>query len=145
MLTVIARGTRMAILMSIPLLVITACGGDSDPDPSGIDSDAATPAVSPTPPRTTASPVPLPDPVRAAIRQAAEDAGVAIADVELRQYERQEWPSSALGCPEQGKMYAQVITSGYIVHIRVNGDIVRYHTDAESIAIRCDNPPPSGN
>jgi hypothetical protein len=35
--------------------------------------------------------------------------------VEVLEVEPAEWPDAALGCPEKGKVYAQVLTSGYRV------------------------------
>lgn len=40
-----------------------------------------------------------------------------------------DWPNSALGLPESGYMYAQVITPGYLAEILVGGTIYTYHTD----------------
>ncbi|MDQ4044039.1 MAG: hypothetical protein M3173_01120 [Chloroflexota bacterium] len=142
----IARHARMLLLLAAPLLLFAACGGESDDEPTGsnADTDTASPttSASPTPPRSTASPPPVPDPVQAAVSQAAEDAGVSEDEIELLHYEPREWPSTALGCPEPGQMYAQVITEGYLVHVRADGEVVQYHTDRGTTAVRCDNPSP---
>lgn len=139
----IARFPRTTLLLAIPLLLL-ACGGKDGDVPSGsntgTDTTSPTSAITPTQPQTLATPAPIPAPVAAAIRQAAEAAGVAVDEVELRQYQMTEWPSTALGCPQEGQMYAQVVTRGFVVQVRVNGEVVRYHTDMDTTAIRCDNP-----
>lgn len=146
MLNVIARHTHKLLLLTASLLLLAACGGEADDEPTGSDAVAGTasPTTSalPTPPRPTEQPPPVPDPVQAAVSQAAEDAGVAEDAIELTHYEPREWPSTALGCPEPGQMYAQVITEGYLVQLRVDGEVVQYHTDKNTTAVRCDNPSP---
>ena len=140
----IARFARTTLLLAIPLLLLAACGGEDEDEPSGsttgTDTTSSTTAITPTQPQTLATPAPIPAPVAAAIRQAAEAAGVTVDEVELRQYQMTEWPSAALGCPQEGQMYSQVVTRGFVVQVRVNGEVVRYHTDMDATAIRCDNP-----
>lgn len=67
--------------------------------------------------------------VRAAVARAARDAGVPIESVTVAQVAEVTWPSSALGCPEQGGMYLQVLTPGYRVTTVANGERRVYHTD----------------
>lgn len=137
---------RMTLLLAIPVLLLAGCGGEDEDTAGGsvsaTNTSLSSTSASPTAPRSTASPLPVPGPVQAAVGQAAEDAGVDEDEIELLHYEPREWPSTALGCPEQGQTYAQVITPGYIAHLRVTGDVVQYHTDADTTAIRCDNPAP---
>ncbi len=80
----------------------------------------------------------LPHPVRLAIEQAAEDAGVAQDEVEVVEYEAVEWRDTSLGCPQPGMMYAQVIVPGYRVVLNVEGETVEYHTDSNGTVVRCD-------
>ena len=55
---------------------------------------------------------------RAALAERLQvDAGV----IEVLETEPAEWPSAALGCPEKGKVYAQVLTSGYRVQLGHEG------------------------
>lgn len=67
--------------------------------------------------------------VRAAAARAARDAGVPIEAVTIADVGEVTWPSSALGCPEQGGMYLQVLTPGYRVTTVANGTRRVYHTD----------------
>jgi hypothetical protein len=80
---------------------------------------------------------PLPAPVANAQQQAAADAGVSVEQVVVLRYDRVEFPSAALGCPAPGKGYAQVITPGYSVQLRVGEHDEEYHTNLEQAVVRC--------
>lgn len=79
------------------------------------------------PPSTPESSVP--EPVWAAVRALAERLGVPESVVVVASWEPVDWPDTSLGCPEPGKMYAQVITPGYQVILEVNGKRYVAHTD----------------
>jgi hypothetical protein len=62
--------------------------------------------------------------------------------VELVGVETVEWSDASLGCPEPGKAYAQVITPGYRVILRVGGGEYEVHTDREGrFAVICETGP----
>ena len=46
------------------------------------------------------------------------------------------WPDTALGCPEKDRVYAQVVTSGYKVLLKVDGKTHEVHV-AGSRAVTC--------
>jgi hypothetical protein len=71
------------------------------------------------------------------VAAAARDAGVAPAEVQVVQVQMQEWSDAALGCPQPDQSYAQVITPGYLVTVRVQGAEVQYHTDTQGTVVRC--------
>ena len=48
-------------------------------------------------------------------RLAVPDSRIDLVDVEATQ-----WPDASLGCPAKGEVYAQVITDGYRVRLRVD-------------------------
>ncbi len=64
---------------------------------------------------------PMGDEARAAADQArtalAERLEVPVEAIEVIEAEPAEWPNAALGCPEKGQVYAQVLTSGYRVQL----------------------------
>jgi len=41
-----------------------------------------------------------------------------------------DWADSSLGCPQPGMVYAQVITQGYKIVLRVGDIEYQFHTDA---------------
>jgi hypothetical protein len=47
----------------------------------------------------------------------AERLQVETGAIEVLEVEPAEWPNAALGCPEKGKVYAQVLTSGYRIRL----------------------------
>ena len=55
----------------------------------------------------------------------------------LESYEEKTWSSTALGCPKNGMMYAQVITEGYILKVTNYGELEQYNTDSSGNYINC--------
>ena len=51
--------------------------------------------------------------------------------------EPRNWPDSSLGCPQPDKLYAQVVTPGYLVVVDVSGERIEYHTDERGTVVRC--------
>lgn len=135
-------------------LVTASCqiGGDSDDQEPTTTPAPPAPSIalpSPTPAQSTSTPAaptvtparqePLPAAVEAALAQAASDFGVSRAEVELSNYSEQLWPSTALGCPEPGTSYAQIVVPGYQVVVSIDQTVAIYHT-GDGRAIRCLNP-----
>jgi hypothetical protein len=144
-------------------LLAAGCGSDDDDDageagtqPPVTATVASSPATAPSPtaasPTAAASPtvaalpttaaIPtlppdLPEPVRAAVEQAADDANTTVDQVELLGFNEEEWSNSGLGCPVEGQFYAQVITPGYRVVVRVEGRELEYHTDLRGSVVLC--------
>jgi len=62
--------------------------------------------------------------------------GVAAAAVQLDKAEAVDWADASLGCPEPGMMYAQMITPGYRVSLKVGGKTHDVHV-AGTRAVMC--------
>ena len=140
MLPIMKRSIPLAGAAACVSLALGACGGSDEATESALVSASPTLAASvssPTTPATATAVEPIPSPVVAVMQAAAREAGVPIEEVALRSYRRVEWTSSALGCPESGKGYAQVITPGYAVRLSVGGEQVEYHTDMRDNSVRC--------
>ncbi len=73
----------------------------------------------------------------------ADKLDISVSQVELASIEAVKWPDASLGCPQPNMMYAQVITPGYRVILRVGGDVYNYHTNMEGRMILCDLSSPS--
>lgn len=56
--------------------------------------------------------------------------GTEVSAVRVQQVESQDWPDTSLGCPEPGRAYAQVITSGYRLVLTVGSQTYVYHTSS---------------
>jgi hypothetical protein len=81
----------------------------------------------------------------------AQDLGVPAQDIEVQSVDAVEWSDGSLGCPQEGMMYAQVITPGYRVLLEVDGQAYEIHTDMGRTVVLCERedsamvvPPGSG-
>jgi hypothetical protein len=106
-----------------------------------------TPAEEPTQPP---EPSPLSPPLHGESTNRAQDAAQRARDalarrldvdseqVSIVSVEAVDWPDASLGCPEPGKLYAQVITPGYRIVLETGGERHEYHSDSEAKqVIRC--------
>ncbi len=48
-----------------------------------------------------------------------------------------DWPDTALGCPEPGMAYAQVVTPGFRITLEADGETYLVHTDLTRQAVVC--------
>lgn len=51
----------------------------------------------------------------------------------------QQWPDGALGCPQPGQMYTQMIVPGYRVVLQASGNRYSYHSDTRGNFVVCSN------
>jgi hypothetical protein len=125
----VIKKTQRTILSSLALLlilVLAACG-------------PAAPAEPETPVEATPGeviPRGLPEEQteqarNAAIAHLSATTGIAQGAITVVSIEEREWPSSALGCPEPGMMYLEVITPGYLIVLEAEGETFNVHTDTE--------------
>lgn len=126
------RGGLLAVGI-MALALVTACSSNYAKGSDGAATPSPPPTVTPT-----STPVPPPGAVTAAVAQAAADAGVPVSDVSVTDFHSVDWNDGALGCPEPGKFYQQVITPGYVVLLRVAGQDREYHTDLGQRVVSCD-------
>jgi hypothetical protein len=75
----------------------------------------------------------------AAVEDLSERTGVSPDQITLVSMEAVEWRDSSLGCPQEGFMYAQVITPGFTIVLEADGQEYIYHTDQRSNAVLCEN------
>lgn len=66
---------------------------------------------------------------RLAREDLASRLGVDIEEIALHFIEPTTWPDASLGCPEEGMMYAQVETPGYLIELMHEGRAFEYHSD----------------
>jgi hypothetical protein len=131
-------------------MIATACGGSgADPTQTQAPEASSPTAVAevtsvpePTPSEQPQTPEPddfqdYPQPVVAAIDAAAAETEVNRNEVRVLSYEEREWPSTALGCPQPGFSYAQVVTPGYLVLLLADGTELTYHTNLTTGVVLC--------
>ena len=75
--------------------------------------------------------------VDACVRDAQPRLAVAANQLTVERVESREWGDTSLGCPQPGMMYAQVITSGYLIVIAGGGKRLEYHTDTRGRFVMC--------
>ena len=63
--------------------------------------------------------------------------GTSTESITVASVEEVEWPDSSLGCPEPGKMYAQIVTPGYRIMLQAGGKDYEYHTDKGKNVVLC--------
>ena len=101
--------------MLLAAILITACAGPETGAPISAPASPTT-IISPTAaaPQPTGSPTAiLPAALQAVQQTAAEQAGVAVTDTEILNFEYAEWPNSCLGWANAGESCLEVITPGY--------------------------------
>jgi hypothetical protein len=147
---------RYLLILSFLVLVVAACRTDAEPV---LDAETATPSLEPTVGESPLSPPPTPtpappgegdsalpqpeispiatpsDPVADVVATASEylasELEISSQGVEPVLVESVEWSDASLGCPEPGKSYAQVITPGYRIVLRVGEKEYELHTDGD--------------
>ncbi len=76
-------------------------------------------------------------PVQAAIDDLAQTQSLPPAEITVISVEPMDWPDASLGCPQEGFMYAQVITPGFLVMLQAQGNSFEYHTDQNDHVVLC--------
>lgn len=70
-----------------------------------------------------------PQVVELAKKDLAQRLNISIEEVRLVKQEKVDWHDTSLGFPEEGKMYAQVITPGFRIILKANDKLYEYHSD----------------
>lgn len=131
---------RSAAALLVATFVVAGCGGDAtaegDADAGGMVAEVEAPegAVE----ATLLSLDGLADEVEAAIADAAAHYGVPEAEVAVAGALDVVWADGSLGCPEEGVLYPQVLTDGYLLTLEVEGRRVTYHGADDGPPLRCD-------
>lgn len=128
------------ILLCMAFGLLTACGVASQVAPTPTDTPAI-PSPTTTPANDTGERdlgTPAPTIRNQALQFLAEDLNVDSEQVDVVSVESVMWNDASLGCPEPGKMYAQVVTPGYRIVLEVDGTTYEVHTDnAGERMVRC--------
>jgi hypothetical protein len=166
---------RRLAAAAILTAVLAACGSDDDDEGAGtvatVTETSGEPTTSEsTPPSSTSGPLvpateqpvlqsttssssPVPSPSgppspdeAAAIADLAAREGVEPAAITTVSVEEVTWRDSALGCPEPGMNYLQVLTDGVRIVLELDGVRYEYHGGGSRPVFYCANPePPLGD
>lgn len=63
--------------------------------------------------------------------------GLSPGEISVTSVEAVAWPDASLGCPQQGMMYAQVITPGFLIVLEAGGQTYEYHSDEGGFVVLC--------
>lgn len=98
----------------------------------------STPLVAPSPEGGT---VAVDETLTKLISEAKADlstrANVPVTAITVKSTEQTEWRDSSLGCPQEGQMYMQMITPGYLIVLEANGQTYNYHASMDHV-VWCD-------
>ena len=120
--------------------LVAACGPSSTPAVPEPTVEAPTSPISPieTPPEASAPA--QPEAREAAVALLAGELGISSDEVTVLDVMPVDWPDTSLGCPQEGQMYAAVITPGYRFFLEAGGEEYEVHTDEMGTqAVRCDD------
>lgn len=62
---------------------------------------------------------------------------IAANDIQLVDMKSREWSDTSLGCPQEGMMYAQMLTSGYVITLEAQSSQYEFHTDTADKVVLC--------
>jgi hypothetical protein len=144
-----------SLISMLLLFALAACGGTAVEPTAGGTPDGEQEAVEPTTvdmgdvtdeaaaegtPQEMPEPgIPRPDVFMTEQAKAdlAQRLSIDVSAVEEVNVEEMEWSDASLGCPEEGMSYAQVITPGFQITLRAEGETYTYHTGMESNLVLC--------
>lgn len=120
------------LLLVVFSLGLSACGP--------LKANASTPTPTTAEPTTTPEVFnPLPNDQRAfeAVRASlAKQLNVDPLTITLVDIQPKDWPDTCLGLPGADEMCAQMVTPGFLMHVKAGGTVYEFHTDIGGDNIR---------
>ncbi|MCY3691710.1 MAG: hypothetical protein OXI54_01550 [Chloroflexota bacterium] len=107
-------------IMALTVCALVACGGE--PTPGAPTAQQGENPAATVPPQT------LTDLQAAARGVLAERLSVPADTLALVSDDKVQWSDASLGCPQEGMMYAQVITPGHRITFSYGGEHYEVHT-----------------
>ncbi len=78
--------------------------------------------------------------VDSALQDAARRTQLDVAQLRVTLAEAVTWPDGALGCPEPGRQYSQVLVSGYRIRVEAGTKTLEYHGSLRGQPFLCPEP-----
>jgi hypothetical protein len=138
---------RRIITGLVVVMVIGACGVESDetadvqsPSPS---NEGFEPSPSATPTSEPPIELDIPEPSYVEEQVLADLAArleVATEEIEVAKVETGVWADGSIGCPEEGMMYTQALVPGTRVTLSHGGTTYTYHQGGSGEPFLCDSP-----
>ena len=79
----------------------------------------------------------VPEIIALVMSQIISDKNISSTEIDFIKFEEKVWNSSALGCPIEGMMYAQVQVKGYKIHYLIKNTENIIHSDYDGRFINC--------
>lgn len=73
------------------------------------------------------------------LQDAAAQFGVDPSELTVSSLQPVEWPDASLGCPEDGGVYAQVVSPGYQLTVTYGDRTIEYHTGPNDAFVTCES------
>jgi hypothetical protein len=73
------------------------------------------------------------------LQDAAAELGVEPSALTVSAIEAADWPGASLGCPEEGGVYAQIVSPGYRILVTDGVATLEYHTGLNDAFVNCLN------
>ncbi|PDW03149.1 hypothetical protein CJ255_10275 [Candidatus Viridilinea mediisalina] len=132
---------RMMLGLSLLLLLALVGCGAGTAAPNG--PTPADPTLPPVEQPQEAVPAPItselpPEWLDAMIADLAAQQGVDPEQVSLAEVEFVTWPDGALGCPQEGMFYPQVLIDGFRAVLVADGVEYAYHGDLQGGFVYCE-------
>jgi hypothetical protein len=70
----------------------------------------------------------------------AQRLSISASDITVLDAASVTWPDASLGCPQEGMLYAQVLTPGYLIRLQTGDQEFEYHASRGTTVIFCENP-----
>lgn len=136
----------ICIVILILGLLVAACVAPEEGDETQMETPArtATSQSSPLSSPLRTSPLPAPSQetgteqekaVTAAVQALSDELKIAADEIQVVSVENVQFRDSSLGCPEEGMVYLQVITPGYQVLLRVEGETYDYRVSEQRVVL----------
>jgi hypothetical protein len=71
----------------------------------------------------------------AAIEDLSKRTGIPKSNIKVVSVEAVQWPDTSVGCPQPDKMYAQVVTPGYLIILEAGGQTYEYHSAGAGVGL----------
>lgn len=72
----------------------------------------------------------------------AQRLSITAAEINVTETRDVTWPDASIGCPQEGMVYAQVLTPGYLILLEYANNQYEYHTGKGTAVTYCANPTP---
>ncbi len=82
--------------------------------------------------------------LRELVIQAREDLAARLTvspeSIDLLEVKEVVWPDAGLGCPQPGRAYPQVTKEGFLIRLRIQKRVYRYHSGQGRAPFLCESP-----